>query len=433
MPKDQGRLPRSSSTKALSVSQSYRPTDRLFLWFLGDPAKPRYVGEINWVRSLAGVSLAYSPAWLDHGFPLSEDLPLMAQEFFPTEKNAAVGSVDDARPDRWGERLIRFIDKPPRLSLLEYLFFAGDERFGALGVSTSPERYLPRTTGPLPTLKEVARVYELVQDVLENVPIPEPERRLVSPGVTMGGARPKALLELDGQQWIVKFLSGEPIDLPLIEHASMTLAARAGIRAATTRAIPLQDGHALAVLRFDRRKGKRVHALSAKVALKGAEEQFGYPELAQLLRRRGVVENDVSVVQSRELFRRMIFNILFDNTDDHEKNHVLLVNDAFQYELSPAFDVLPSGQALGFQQMRVGEQMGDSTLENAMSLHQAFSLNANEAISEIRRVARTVQGWKNHFKKMGVRDSDVEALAEHVDRPFLKDQREEFGGRATSG
>jgi len=105
-----------------------------------------------------------------------------------------------------------------------------------------------------------------------------------------------------------------------------------------------------------------VHSLSARVALQAAAEGFGYPELAQLLRRKGVTLGDLYVSNMHELFRRMIFNILIDNTDDHEKNHSLLVTDAQQYELSPAYDVLPSGQALGFQQMRVGDQQADSTL-----------------------------------------------------------------------
>jgi hypothetical protein len=72
--------------------------------------------------------------------------------------------------------------------------------------------------------------------------------------------------------------------------------------------------------------------------------------------------------QMRELLRRMAFNILIDNTDDHEKNHALLMTDAATYELSPAYDVLPSGQGLGFQQMRVGVDAGDSTLDNALSM-----------------------------------------------------------------
>ena len=84
----------------------------------------------------------------------------------------------------------------------------------------------------------------------------------------------------------------------------------------------------------------------------------------------------------------MVFNILMDNTDDHEKNHALLMTDAQQYELSPAFDILPSGQALGFQQMRVGDQEADSTIANALSLSQMYGLTKNEAVKEARAVAQ---------------------------------------------
>ena len=118
---------------------TYEPSDRLHLWILTDPARPRAVGELRLVRGNQSVSLRYAPGWLDDGFALSEDLPLIDEEFLPAERNAVAGAVDDARPDRWGERVIRFIDKPPRLSLLEYLYYAGDDRFGALGVSTSAE------------------------------------------------------------------------------------------------------------------------------------------------------------------------------------------------------------------------------------------------------------------------------------------------------
>src|SRR5262245_6648403 len=141
----------------------------------------------------------------------------------------AAGAVDDARPDRWGERVIRFIDRPPRLSLLEYLYFAGDDRFGALGVSTSASEYLPRRLGPLPALADTETIFELVRQVLANERVPPALERLISPGVTLGGARPKALLEIEGEQWVVKFSDGEPVDVPLVEHATMTLAAQAEI------------------------------------------------------------------------------------------------------------------------------------------------------------------------------------------------------------
>jgi HipA N-terminal domain len=128
---------------------SYVPQDQLFLWLLTRPEDPVLIGELNTVRTQRGVSLRYADEWLERGFALSEDLPLLAEEFLPEEKDTAAGAVDDARPARWGERVIRLIDKPSRLSLMEYLYFAGDDRFGALGVSTSQERYAPRRGGPV--------------------------------------------------------------------------------------------------------------------------------------------------------------------------------------------------------------------------------------------------------------------------------------------
>lgn len=405
---------------------SYTPTDRLHLWLLTQPQQPVLIGELNLVRSNQGVSLRYAQSWLQTGFPLSEDLPLIDQEFLPTDKATAVGAVDDARPDRWGEQVIRFIDKPPRLSLLEFLYFAGDDRFGALGVSTSAQSYQPRRLGVLPTLAEADQLQEIVRKVLANEPVPQAQKRLLSPGVSFGGARPKALIEIGGEQWVIKFSAGDPADAPLIEHAAMTLASKARINAAPTRAVRLTDGHAVAIRRFDRQAGKRVHSLTAYVALRAAAERYGYPELAQLLRRRGVIDRDAYLADMRELFRRMLFNILIDNTDDHEKNHALLMTDAQQYALAPAYDVLPSGQGLGFQQMRVGEAEADSTVENALSMSRLFALHANQAVKEVRTVARVVDKWKEHFKSQHVSRRDIELYAEQIDRPFLKDQRQAY-------
>jgi serine/threonine-protein kinase HipA len=406
----------------------YRPTDRLHLWLLTQPQQPVPIGDLNLIRSTQGVSLRYGEQWLRRGFALSEDLPLIDEEFLPDEKGVAVGAVDDARPDRWGERVIRHIDKPSRLSLLEYLYFAGDDRFGALGVSTSAEEYLPRRLGPLPTLEDADQIHELIRKVQDNEPVAAEHRRLISPGVTMGGARPKALIDIAGEQWVIKFADGDPTDVPLIEHAAMTLARKAAIRVAPTLPVRLTHGHAVAVKRFDRNRGVRVHCLSACVALRAAAERFGYPELAQLLRRRGVTQGDAYVDHMHELFRRMVFNILIDNTDDHEKNHALRVTDSQQYELSPAYDVLPSGQSLGFQQMRVGEQEADSTLANALSMSLMFSLDKDAAVRQVRAVARIVGGWKEHFKLCGVTSADIDLYAEQIDGPFLKDQRAEILG-----
>jgi serine/threonine-protein kinase HipA len=404
----------------------YTPTDRLYLWLLTRPEQPVPIATLNLVRSSQGVSLHYTDNWLRDGFALSEDLPLIDTEFLPVQKSTAAGAVDDARPDRWGEQVIRLIDRPARLSLLEFLYFAGDDRFGALGVSTSAQEYLPRRLGPLPTLKDADEIHELIRKVLANEPVAQAQKRLISPGVTLGGARPKALLQIAGEQWVIKFADGDPADTPLIEHATMTLAGEAGIRVAATRPVRLTHGHAIAIKRFDRQGGLRIHSLSAHVALRAAGERFGYPELAQLLRRRGITAKDVYIEHMHELFRRMVFNILIDNTDDHEKNHALLMTDAHQYALSPAYDVLPSGQALGFQQMRVGTDEADATLANALSMSRMFSLDATAANREARKVARVVERWKEHFRTCGVTRADIDLYAAQIDRPFLADQRKQF-------
>ncbi|HJW24992.1 MAG TPA: HipA domain-containing protein [Rhodocyclaceae bacterium] len=397
------------------------PPDSLHLWYLGDPASPALVGELNLVLGRRGVSLKYAESWIKAGFPLSEDLPLTDLEHLPREKDTAAGAVDDARPDRWGERVIRLLDRPPRLSLLEYLYYAGDDRFGALGVSLSAETYVPREIGPLPRLPEIEAVHEVVRRVLAQEPVDARQKRLIAPGVTMGGARPKALFQLDGEEWVIKFAEADRSAEPLIEHAAMTLAAQAGISVAETRPIRLANGAALAIRRFDRAAGRRLHALSANVALKAAGAELSYPGLALLLRRRGPV--DVHREQMRELFRRLVFNILIDNTDDHEKNHVILVREDQQYVLAPAFDVLPIGQSLGYQAMEVGARGAESTIDNALSAASQYWLTPRDAVAEARRVAQVVQGWRQHFAAQGVPEATCEELARHIDRPFLQDQR----------
>jgi serine/threonine-protein kinase HipA len=409
--------------------QPYTPRDELYLWWLADPAQPRLVGRLRLVRRTAahpgGVSLEYDPSWLAEGLALSEDLPLRPGEFLPAENDSAAGAVDDARPDRWGERVIRHLYKPPRLSTLEYLYFAGDERFGALGVSTSAQRYEPQPQPVLPVVGDVPALYELVRRIEAGEPVDEALKRLVAPGTTLGGARPKALIQIDGHPWVLKFAdAGDPNDSPLIEHAAMTLAARAGITVCETRPIALVDGHAVAVRRFDRADEgqglRRLHALSAHVALRAAASEAGYPELALLLRRRG--DPAQIAANGAQVFRRMVFNVLIDNTDDHEKNHAVLVQGR-SYALAPAYDVLPSGQALGYQQFRVGALGLDASAENLLSEPQAFGLRRPQAQALAREVAQVVDGWQVHFAACGVSAGDLERLAEQIDRPYLLGER----------
>ena len=405
------------------MSQAYQPQDSMNLWWLGDAHAPQRIGTLSLQDQRRKVALTYDPAWMasPKGFALSEDLPLQVGLMLPEARDTAAGAVDDARPDQWGERVIRLIERPARLSLLEYLYFAGDDRFGALGVSLQAETYVPAATAAMPTFEGLNDMHQAVQRVMAGDAVSEQQRRLLQPGVSIGGARPKSLMQIDGASWVVKFSEGGELDSPLIEHASMQLARRCGIQTADSLALPLPQGHAVAVRRFDRAGSQRLHVQSAHVALRAAGEVIGYPELAQLIRRVGRPEQVRA--QQQELFRRMVFNILIDNTDDHEKNHALVRGADGFYELSPAFDVLPAAQGLGYQQMRVGALGHEATLANALSEARAFGLTDAQARQTVAEIAHQVAHWKQVFKSLDVRDADIDQLAQYLDGAHLREQR----------
>ncbi len=399
--------------------------DRLYLWYLANPHQPRLIGGLKLVDDQRSVGLQYASEWLQLGFSLSDDLPLTDSFHIPLAANnrdgRAAGAVDDARPDRWGERVIRFIERPARLSLLEYLYFAGDARFGALGVSSRHDVYTPHAHSALPVLSDVSAVHRIVQQVLAGEAVDEHLKRLIQPGATLGGARPKSLLVMDGKEWVLKFAeeagNERGVDEPLIEHATMRLAERCGIHVAETRAIPLasrssKTAHAIAIERFDRGLQARVHALSAHVALSSAGEIMGYPELAQWFRRK--CKPAEIGTQQHELFRRMVFNILIDNTDDHEKNHAVLRGQDGFYRLSPAFDVLPMMHGLGYQQMRVGRAGHESSIDNALSESSSFGLKLAEAKVLVSHIRQGLAGWQTYFLEQGVTKRDMDEAAYFV-------------------
>lgn len=420
-------------------ASNFIPQDTMYLWWLGDPETPQLVGDIRLADRNRKVSLSYDATWLHDGFALSEDLPLLPDEFIPFDKDCAAGALDDARPDRWGERVIRLFEKTSRLSLMEYLYFAGDDRTGALGVSSSRVVYAPHPISTRPNFAGLDEMAEVVRKVLANEAVDAMQQRLLRPGASLGGARPKSLMQMDGLQWIVKFSEGESLDTPLIEHATMTLAKTCGIQCAETRALGIQSTgkdprHAVAVCRFDRVSdpnfesdshsdtNRRLHVVSANVALKAAGDELGYPELSQLLRR--LVPSEIVKNQQEQLFRRMVFNILMDNTDDHEKNHALLRSLTGSFTLSPAYDIVPSAQGLRYQQMRVGQYGSESTLDNALSDSRQFSLPLKQAKTIVKDICLIVATWQSHFSSKGVVLRDIDELSQYIDGDFLRLQRQ---------
>ena len=411
--------------------RTYVPQDRLYVWAMLNPAAPTLVGEVSLSRLVTDcATFTYTPDWWN--FPLSEDLPLISGQMFSAgQRDTAPGAIDDARPDRWGERIIRHIDRPARLSILEMLLFAGDDRFGALGISLSATQYIPRYLGPYPQLADIARLASTIEDVQTQAPISAEIQRLIQPGVTLGGARPKTLLQTDAGSCVIKFSElDDPVDTPLIEHATMTLVAQAGLCVAKTGVLPLplrhgKVRHALTIERFDRLGPYRVHCLSAKTALRAASLPESYGALASILLRLGHPNRQAAMRE--ELFQRMVFNILMDNTDDHERNHSISLNlsDGY-YDLTPAYDVVPSLQNLGYQALTVGSSGAESSLENALTDINEFGIKKPRAMALVQQVAATVEQWVGHFRQCGVCDADMEQLAASIDRDALRQQRQAF-------
>jgi len=410
--------------------RTYVPQDKLYVWALVDPSNPTLIGEVALSQLVSDcATFAYAPEWWH--FPLSENLPVMAgQVFSASERGSAPGALDDARPDHWGERIIRHIDRPARLSILEMLLFAGDDRFGALGISVSATHYIPRYVGAYPQLSDLGQLTQAIEDLQLQAPITPGMARLLQPGVTLGGARPKALLQTPQGARIIKFSErDDPVDTPLIEHASMTLAATVGINVAATAVLALPQRHrrvrhALTIQRFDRMGNYRLHCLSAKTVLAAAGLSESYGALATILLRLG--HPDRQQAMREELFQRMVFNILMDNTDDHERNHGVRLGFDGYYALAPAFDVVPSLQNLGYQALSVGARGAESTLENALSELSEFGLKRPRAMELVQGVARTVDQWAPHFTQQGVCPADMAQLEASIDRDALKFQRREF-------
>jgi serine/threonine-protein kinase HipA len=399
------------------------------------PSRPRLIGEI--IRQSNGdVGLKYDPAWLDDGFALSDDMPLVAQLWTPVHRTnrqpGAPGALDDARPDRWGEKVIRYLYRPGA-AVFDYLYFAGDERFGALGASASNANCIPFMARPLPRLTDANALNDAIR-IIESGEgeLQQQQRAMVGSGGSLGGAKPKAVIAIDAEEWVLKFFNAEPFDHPLVEHATMTLAHQAGIHVAPTFAVRLQAEHALAIKRFDRQNGSRVHCLSACTLLRSEvpetmTPEYGYPQLARALRRSA----DPRTLESQlhELFRRMVFNILVANTDDHEKNHALLCRmkgRTMTLELSPAYDMVPTGSGAFEHQFMISDTSREPSLAQAMSAAIHFEMPPLAAAKEIIRIIAVVNTWQTHFRALGVTERDMHQMAEIIDAPALLEQRSAF-------
>ena len=341
---------------------------------------------------------------------------------FQTEEGFAVfGGIRDAAPDGWGQYLMykAMGDRLP--SDTDLILASGDHRVGALAFGPTPERpqrITPWGDADAPgehfTLEELAEAAERAQHVDQ---LDASLWQLLTAGSSLGGARPKAATQINGQPWIAKFQArNDGFPECRVELATMRLAAACGLDVPALDFRRVLERDIYLIKRFDRvphSNWLERRPFASGLTMLGAHEseasRYSYADLAAVLRQHGTeVRRDL-----HELFRRMLFNILVTNDDDHLRNHGFLF-DGKGWRLSPLYDVVPKPQ-VGLERrlvLGVGPQGRDATLPNALAGAAAFALNAEEAMVIVKDMrARVAAGWEQQFKEAMLSSADCGRFA----------------------
>jgi serine/threonine-protein kinase HipA len=329
-----------------------------FVWvWLPGAVDPVVAGRLNVEGQVLVFTYGRSYLERENRIPLYlPELPL-TRGAIPPRVGEVAGCIADAGPDAWGQRVLlnRLTGSAgadtTALTPLTYLLESGSDRTGALDFQLSAEKYVPRSLDQA-ALEELAESAERVE--LGEPLSPALDQALLH-GSSVGGARPKALLRGDGRQLIAKF-SSTTDTYPVVkgEFVAMELARRAGLETATVELTEVLGRDALLVERFDRPDGGRRAVVSALTILGLDELEARYANYANLANQIRARFSDPKATL-RELFARIIFNILSGNNDDHARNHSAFWDGAV-LTLTPAYDICPAPRAGGetAQAMAIG-------------------------------------------------------------------------------
>ena len=342
-------------------------------------------------------------------------------ELVPPDGLALFGALRDATPDAWGRRVIENRLRAPPNGLPEsiYLDHAGSHRAGALDVRPTPTS--DPADGALPSLMDLGHLLDAAARIENGERVPAHLEVLFAGAPSVGGARPKAVVSIDGGEWIAKFPSAnDRFNVPMIERATLELAREAGLDVPRTRIESLADDRQIMLIeRFDRLLlpggiGRR-HMVSALTLLALHEQDSpdsSYAAIADALGQYGV--GGRIAADRKELFARMVFNILVSNDDDHLRNHAFLYDErAAGWRLSPLYDVVPKPQAAQERMLHlsVGQQGRLARLDNALTGAGRFGLLPPAAAAIIDRVVRAVRSWRDTFEQLGVAKRDCDQVA----------------------
>jgi serine/threonine-protein kinase HipA len=331
------------------------------------------------------IGFQYDLDWIKNGFsvspfhlPLTNQVVVSKSEYF----EGLFGVFYDSLPDGWGTLLFRRMLQRKginydKVSILSKLSLLSSNGLGGLTYEPSQNENDTKSQYDFDELsKEINQVYEKHKDT-ENFDL------IYKLGGASGGARPKAHVNIDGDAWIVKFPSSiDPRDIGFLEYKANDLALKSGINVNEFKLFPSNDHKGyFGAKRFDRIDGKRVHMISLSSVLETTHQipNLDYSHLFQVIQRICIDQEDIY-----EAYRRMVFNVLYENKDDHGKNFAFIYDENLKgYRLSPFYDITNTPMKMEHEMTVLGKGKPDE--EDLLEIAKKFNLSVKncEKIIEV--------------------------------------------------
>ena len=368
------------------------------------------------------------------------ELKLSPRTYSTVALGGVFGALRDASPDYWGRRVIQRHLGKAQPGEMEYLLYSPDDRAGALGFGLNQTPPAPkRTFNQTLDLEKVQVIADAImadEDLPAHADDHEQVEKLLVIGTSMGGARPKAVVEDEAGLWIAKF--NRPDDTwncARVEHEMLILARACGLTTAESRVVGVGGRDVLLVKRFDREKTQagylRTRMISALTLLRAEDnyhsrDKWSYVLLAEEIRR--VCAEPAQ--NAAELFRRMCFNALISNIDDHPRNHALIAKEA-DWKLSPAYDLTPA-VPVSMEHRDLAMECGDAgrfaNAGNMLSQSARFLLDPVQAAEILGVMETQVQSiWYATARATGVSERDCEKIAGAFAYPGFRQQQAQEG------
>ena len=350
------------------------------------------------------------------------ELRLRRGQYETARMDGFFGAIRDSMPDYWGRRVIERNSGHVQLQEFDYLMYGPDDRAGALGFGSNVQ--------PPPPKHRFNRTMDLerLQAAADAIISDEPNtgdsatrraEELMLLGTSMGGARPKAVVEYEQNLWIAKFSRRDDRwNHPRVEHGLLKLAQKCGISVAENGVTTVGGRDVLLVRRFDRERtenGYQRHRMVSALTLLQSDDSptfrrdWSYILFADELRR----ASRMPAADLRELFSRMCFNAAVSNLDDHPRNHAVLAKGR-HWQLSPAFDLTPTPMVAMERRdmaMACGDEGRYANQKNLLSQHARFLLNEADAITILNNIVETVRhSWQPVMQESGVSEIDCRMI-----------------------